>query len=1289
MGSARVPWELPDDPHPAGRADGTAQIRDAEWVSVQDGFEMAGSEEASGRVSADDVSETLADVVSPADTVRFEEGGISDMADGPKAIDLNDIQWFDSEDEPVIREPEGTGWTDAAEGFEEDYSQSTEWVEADGTMESAGSQDARWFDEEEAERAPILREDPAEELRKISRRINRMRDEEDAAHGLGRSAMRGEASAESVRPRNAASNAPGPAEEDDAGTAAHVSNALSHGEPGAAQVRDAKTVLIPADKTPLELARKKSAKGASGAAGQKTAPHRDASDEETASREDAASQKEPAFQTEESSHEHRPGAEKAAARRKSAVPEKEQPSRAPVSPERDVDSEPGKERQGRPQNGGRRKKAASGGAPEKSMSAPQTVSRSSASGHGGKKAARPPREYEERQALRAGHAPAASFEHSSERSQLIERLRRQASGLEEIRSLQGYSLITDDVRRQLTILLDETRTILRKLRDNEFEIAVVGLEKAGKSSFCNALMEYPLLPTRQARCTYTPTNIVYSEEGRGEVRFQTREEFEKDLRDKLKRLGIRNSHTYSMTNLTADTYEKVYEDEVSPENKKWYGSTLNQEIRDIIKYRESLSECLDSPPRVFVGSQLNSPEFKQYIERPEKAMAVKEVRIESPILETMKNAIIYDVPGFNSPTQMHREQTKRRMDSADAIIMIAAADAPSIVDEALKTFKGSDGDGTILSEKLFVFANRADRADLFENIAGTYREWGDTHRILRRTDRIFFGSANAYLQSLHELDPDDDTDYVDGIQKKLNRLAETDAYEEERIEASEESGFGILAIRQALEQYNETERFDVLRERAGRLQRRILAVIEELKSRVPDIDEEDTVQDIASDSMRFYDGFRHRAKVALNDYGDSLKNSVLNEKPLSNMLLQYIEKQVQPEVYEEFILSALDRAKKDLAIIADNATGNINLPEVESRIRSRTFDQMYLGDFVDQTAAIVSAKHADCVNEILDLALEAMEITEDSKYYSRVRELLLEEFAPFLDPGASANHYQSLIDRFSRDIFELLIGQTYSYHRYDRFAPDMDTFFSMAVYYDPDAAPTEKADIHKITNSMLRQSIFCYEMLCHQYAYDKFAWAVNEAENSVRECLNVTAVPTDLQKLLRDVFRKDPVNAGPAVAEIVEAAQATFASEAERTADIESGLKTMLSAGYKSLLDVDITNREEFIAVYQSCFSTDRVYEDVVSDLNDDIVILREVLEHCFIRALDPEKPFLTKEYNSIRKLLRHIDTGQFMDFISRNISLIRGSEFDRIEVRRREQEKNRICRRVISEILRDIRRAV
>ena len=106
-----------------------------------------------------------------------------------------------------------------------------------------------------------------------------------------------------------------------------------------------------------------------------------------------------------------------------------------------------------------------------------------------------------------------------DKTALIQNLKSQDDGISKILNLKRFSLIDSNTREELSKIQTETKEIIRKLENNEFQIAVVGLEKAGKSSFCNALIEGNMLPTKQGRCTYTATSIISSNESKADIVF--------------------------------------------------------------------------------------------------------------------------------------------------------------------------------------------------------------------------------------------------------------------------------------------------------------------------------------------------------------------------------------------------------------------------------------------------------------------------------------------------------------------------------------------------------------------------------------------------------------------------------------------------------------------------------------------------------------------------------------------------------------------------------------------------
>ena len=325
-----------------------------------------------------------------------------------------------------------------------------------------------------------------------------------------------------------------------------------------------------------------------------------------------------------------------------------------------------------------------------------------------------------------------------EREIYIGKLENIIDGIEKINAIKNSRIINSDTTANLENFKNDAKKLLKKLEKGEFEIAVIGLEKAGKSSFSNAIMDNDVLPTADARCTYTATCIKAGDVDHAIVTFFSVEKFNKAFRDKLNLLGISDTYTYTYNTLSENMYNDIFE-RLGDDIKDKYENNINQDILDIIKNVDSLSSFIGNSQKQYSGNELSSDEFKDFIQKPQKAIAVKEIVIETTKFESMKNAIMYDVPGFDSPTAMHRQQTLAKMRDVDAIIMVANAKAPSLRGPELDILKEKDMDGAPLSDKLFVFSNKSDMVDSYEafekNKETTYNEWIERRKITNRKDR--------------------------------------------------------------------------------------------------------------------------------------------------------------------------------------------------------------------------------------------------------------------------------------------------------------------------------------------------------------------------------------------------------------------------------------------------------------------------------------------------------------------------------------------------------------------------
>ncbi len=821
------------------------------------------------------------------------------------------------------------------------------------------------------------------------------------------------------------------------------------------------------------------------------------------------------------------------------------------------------------------------------------------------------------------------------------------SGISNILNMDSYSMMADTLREKLMEWKADSEKLLHKLKKNEFEIAIVGLEKAGKSSFSNAFIENSLLPTDQGRCTYTSTCIAYNEYDIAQISFYTKEEFTKNFSDKLKKIGIENSEKYSFELMTRQQYEQLFQ-KLELGKQKLYGSTLNQDILDTIDNRQEILNYLGNPMKQFSGEEFE--EFQGFIKEPSKAIAVKEITIGSRLLEKMPNAIIYDIPGFNSPTEMHQQQTRTRMKSADAIVIIAKADEPSLTGEVLDIFRECDNDGTVLNDKLFVFANKADRANISKNKDITYDEWIHKRNILdeKYKNRIFFGSSNAHLQKIGKLPAEDKgNDYISPL--KMRGLED-----------------GIYEIREALEEYNRTSRFEVLKGRVNKIKGALSAAFEEVNQKYATIETNNFITGDKIDlALNFKSEFIEKVVKNLQSYRDDIvRGKMQTEKPLSKGIAKYILETITVENYQ----ITDEELKKAHKCYISSVTEHEAPQTIESPLRREKFEKMY-HDFFDAIMSISVENHVKCRGDIIEIIMEAMNLSKTSPYYDKICTQLKDAFSA-ISQSTDEGYYQSLIERFARDIYEILIQCTYSEERYNKFIPEMDNFFSFSVFYNPDLKEENKLDyIHKAP----KDQILCNLLLFHDYnrSSSKEVCEKKTAElaDAVKKIAGLKEISTMNMKLIQKIVQRDYENADRIIIDILEDCDI----ENENQTTISAKVSMLLQRAVKDMpeeeenyaIQADLSKPVEFRKAYASYFAqirSNRTYEDMKKDFACDIDILRDVLLHAFIRAINIEKSFVAREVKAIEYVISWIESKEFNAFVSNNIEFIKAEEFDSLD---------------------------
>jgi GTPase SAR1 family protein len=176
---------------------------------------------------------------------------------------------------------------------------------------------------------------------------------------------------------------------------------------------------------------------------------------------------------------------------------------------------------------------------------------------------------------------------------------------------------------ELNNICDEQKNRMNK---NDYEVAIVGLEKAGKSTLVNAWIGWDFLPTSACRCTYTLTRILSTDrKQKYEIEYFSKSEFYSRF-DKIK-------EEYSKTN--------------NP------NSPLKFEIEEINKFRNEIDKYLDKPFQIVEVDDFNSEsviqDIRSYITIPSKARAIKNISFWVAKLNAINNLTLYDLPGYDSP----------------------------------------------------------------------------------------------------------------------------------------------------------------------------------------------------------------------------------------------------------------------------------------------------------------------------------------------------------------------------------------------------------------------------------------------------------------------------------------------------------------------------------------------------------------------------------------------------------------------------------------------------------------
>jgi len=432
---------------------------------------------------------------------------------------------------------------------------------------------------------------------------------------------------------------------------------------------------------------------------------------------------------------------------------------------------------------------------------------------------------------------------------------------------------------------ETARKQLDRLKKKEFRIAVVGLEKAGKSTFVNAWLGCDLLPTDSLRCTYTPTQIfgvANESDQRLEVIPKTQDEF-----------GALINELQSVPTTHAQ-YQNAQKD-LSKINE--HRSTLNQAISNGFYQRSFLQ--LD---------EIREDLWK-YVADVKYAHAIKEVKVWTTQLVAVDGVAFYDVPGMDSGLAKTTEDNKRMLSDCDALIVIMRD--PSIKgNERDLVNLAVHGDNIPLKDKLFVFMSRADVRETptawQDDQRGARESWHTDAGVDLNLKRFIGGSAGAHLALTLPWNA-----LSDKAKKQLptreNALAKMATIFEVKPTLEEVlPKTGILELKSQVKSYLDSERVEILEKRVEAIRSDIEGKARLIYDRVSKLvpnNPEDFERLHESDQLRAFDewwGHENKGKWAdirgkLNEFYDTNvfernpETGVKNARKLAEIKKEYEE----------------------------------------------------------------------------------------------------------------------------------------------------------------------------------------------------------------------------------------------------------------------------------------------------------------------------------------------------------------------------------------------------------------
>ena len=851
-------------------------------------------------------------------------------------------------------------------------------------------------------------------------------------------------------------------------------------------------------------------------------------------------------------------------------------------------------------------------------------------------------------------------------------------------------VIQSEERAELERLQAANKKVLKKLQSREFTVAIVGLEKAGKSTLGNALIKSMVLPEYSERCTYTTTEIRSGDTDVAEVYFYSRDEFNKNFKRMLN--DVRYPDAVDFFNMTFEAFNRYWKAvETDPDQRGIFmihNGTTAEDIKAILEGKNKILQLLGQSPKKF-GSEYwtggdDFNEFKVYItgmsgKNPDGSVirqphpyAVKNVIIRSTQLAEMSHLVLYDVPGFDSPTELHKRQTEEMLKTTDAIILVTnVGDRPNLTGTQLDMLrKGQDADGIKLSAKAFVFGNKIDRASdaatAQNNLAALTNEAVNKYQI-SLANHIIGGSARAYLEGVGLISGDVAKRVIDEWQLP--------------------NGDGVGALHQKMQQYYDNDRFEVIRRRAESTLSRTKEVLENLLERYSsgELNYTDVSAEILMDIQSRLPQFIKDS----NKITKSHTSQIVKDAPFTSALKGDIEN-IYPMSDAEFCQNLIQDVEYSLAIDPD---GIYPATTINGNVRDK-LGKIFVENIVTSAAKLTIERQKNLRAELVESFLKIMGTEADTPSKSELVASVNELFDKMLIKEGADCNFNALVERFVTTLIQTLISTPFAEdERLNKVKATLAELISLSVYYN---MPTLKnSDTLQLENVGKDSASFFSKILVHEsvkpsvpaeLVAPKKNPAVNEnflrgifedfAEDAQLDvgrlpvgkwAQQITDAGINLVDVQADARIKGKDKLGNKFEDLFFGDNWAKLNAGQRMQAIENLIDSYAKPASKPAVEIDEHSAAQLDELHEMAKKLKRMRskDDMTAILDADIEILRDITAKAVINAIGLERAFISVVTKNVELIREHLQAGdgakEFRAWIRNNAAKMMPSQFAQI----------------------------